>query len=359
MLSVGPWVTDMGKDGFSVLWTTECETLGWVQLEDGTRFYEEFAGRRVFGRFHSIRIDGDFRGATLRYSIGNREVLDKSNPVKPEYGEECLLGPYRVKTFCDSSEVCRFSVLNDMHMRVDLYGALASQIDTAATDFIFLNGDMIDKGNYGLDTLVRYELEPLGRLSAIIPVAYARGNHEGRGDGARKLAMIFPRTGSGKLPFTYMFRQGPAAFVVLDAGETGVKRSRALSDSDFYEGYLRDQMAWAAEAFKSEEWTGASYHICLIHAPMLDITLPGERVVYGWMNHNFVPLLNEAGVDLMIGADLHEYRLTPAGRIGNDFPILVNGKDARMDVVITDGKASCHFVTSDGKVRDLTIESAL
>lgn len=359
MLAVGPWVTDMGRDGFSVLWTTDCETMGWVQMADGKRVFEEFAGRRVFGRFHNVRIEGNFNGEVVEYCIGNSEVLDKSDAINTRLGAELLQGPYRLKTFSDSSSVCRFSILNDIHMDLDLYRTLASQIDTAATDFIFLNGDMVNKGNYCLDTLARYELDPLGRLSAILPVMYARGNHEGRGDGARNVAMIFPRTGSGRLPFTYMFRQGPVAFVVLDAGETGVKRSRALAGTDIYKEYLLDQMAWAEEAFKSREWTEASYRVCMIHAPMLDITIPGKREVYGWMNHNFVPLLNKAGVNLMIGADLHEYRFTPAGVIGTIFPILVNGTDTRLDVVIEDGKAVCHFVTSDGKVRDLTIDSVL
>ena len=31
----GPWITGMGNNGFSVTWTTEEESLGWVRLEDG------------------------------------------------------------------------------------------------------------------------------------------------------------------------------------------------------------------------------------------------------------------------------------------------------------------------------------
>ncbi|MCQ2158587.1 MAG: hypothetical protein MJY43_02035 [Bacteroidales bacterium] len=57
-LAIGPWVTDMGKDRFSVLWTTDSEGLGWVQLEDGTRVYDEFAGRRMHGTFHQVRLTG-------------------------------------------------------------------------------------------------------------------------------------------------------------------------------------------------------------------------------------------------------------------------------------------------------------
>ena len=48
-----------------------------------------------------------------------------------------------------------------------------------------------------------------------------------------------------------------------------------------------------------------------------------------------VPMLNEAGINLMIGADLHEFMLCEAGTMGNNFPILVNDDVRRLDVQCT------------------------
>ena len=161
---------------------------------------------------------------------------------------------------------------------------------------------------------------------------FCRGNHESRGDGIRNVSAIYP-TESG-LPFTYIFRQGPAAFLVVDSGETGTRNSMAQCGKPFYEDYLRMQMEWVAEAVKSPEWKSAEVRICFVHAPMRDFGVPGDFVVHGWMNRNFVPVLNEAGVNLMISADYHEYIYTPSGEMGNDFPIIVNDSHSRADVKV-------------------------
>lgn len=39
-------------------------------------------------------------------------------------------------------------------MKLGEYRALASQVDSAATDFLFLNGDIVSAGNYVADTLI-------------------------------------------------------------------------------------------------------------------------------------------------------------------------------------------------------------
>ena len=45
-----------------------------------------------------------------------------------------------------------------------------------------------------------------------------------------------------------------------------------------------------------------------------------------------MPLLNKAGIDLMIGADLHEFMYCEPGSMGNRFPIVVNDDAHRLEV---------------------------
>ena len=45
----------------------------------------------------------------------------------------------------------------------------------------------------------------------------------------------------------------------------------------------------------------------------------------------------EAGIDLMIGADLHKYFFIPAGSMNNAFPIIVNDNQSRLDVKVRRG----------------------
>lgn len=346
-LSCGPWTTDMSENAFTVLWTTDIACQGWVQLDNGRRIYEEYAGRKLFGTFHSVRVEGLSRGAQYGYRIGNR-VVDPTNPRRPAYGRDFLSDRYSVTTFDPNRKECHFTVLNDVHMRLDHYAALLDDIDVAANDFLFLNGDIISAGNWTLDSLVKYEVSPLGPYGANLPVHFARGNHEGRGSGVALVEKVFPKAEGA--PYYYTFREGPVAFIVLDAGETGVKNSLALSGGRIYEDYLREQMEWAEKAMKEPAFRKAPVKICLIHAPMIDPGIPDDYVPHTWMNHNFVPLLNKAGVDLMIGADLHEYQYHPAGTMHNSFPILVNDAESRLDVQVRRGHIYLTIYDEDGNI---------
>ena len=343
----GPWITNMHEDGFSVLWTTDEESIAWVQLEDGQRVYEEFAGRWAFGRLHQIRLRGLDAGRTVSYSIGSSPVIDH-NSRRPKFGKEEVLGPFTTRTFSGAPDRCRFSIMNDMHMNLPQYSALAAQIDPSDCDFIQLNGDIISAGNHPLDSLVKYEISPLGELAAHLPVMYCRGNHESRGDGIRLVSAIYPA--EDELPFSYIFRQGPAAFLVLDSGETGVKNAMDQCGKPFYEDYLREQMEWVRKAVQSPEWKSAQQRFCFVHAPMIDFGIPGDFVVHGWMNRNFVPILNEAGVNIMIAADYHEYIFTPAGRMGNDFPIIVNDSRSRADVKVEGDNIAVDIYDVNGNI---------
>jgi hypothetical protein len=140
------------------------------------------------------------------------------------------------------------------------------------------------------------------------------------------------------------------AFIVLDAGETGVKNSLALTGDRIYEDYLRKQMAWAEEAMKAPAFRKAPVKICILHAPMVDFGDPDDFVPHQWMNRQFMPLLQQAGIDLMIGADLHEHMFIPAGTMNNAFPILVNDNESRLDVQVRKDRIEATIYDEEGHV---------
>ena len=346
-VTCGPWVTDMSETAFTVLWTTDIACQGWVELDNGRRIWENYAGRKLFGTLHTVRVEGLSRGAEYGYRIGNR-VVNPVNPRRPAYGRDMLSERYSVTTFDPNRKECHFSVMNDVHMRLDHYSALLDGVDVADNDFLVLNGDIISAGNWTVDSLVKYEVGRLGSRGWNLPVVFARGNHEGRGSGVALVEKVFPKAEGA--PYYYTFREGPVAFIVLDAGETGVKNSLALTGERIYEEYLREQMAWAEQAMKEPSFRRAPVKICILHAPMIDPRMPDDFVPHTWMNHNFLPLLNKAGVDLMIGADLHEYHFVPAGEMNNDFPILINDNESRLDVKVRRGHIEVTIYDEEGRV---------
>ena len=331
----GPWVTEARTDRVTILWTSEVPGMAYVELADGTKVWETFAGRRVFHRLHSVRIDGLKPGEVLRYRVCGQNLEDDSNARNPKFGDFYEGAWHQVRTFDPKASECRFSVFNDVHNRVEWYEALAAQVDSASTDFLFLNGDIASAANHQLDEFVQLEIEPLGSLTAGIPVLFGRGNHEGRGNNVELMADVYPN--SDPAPFYYTFRQGPVAFIVFDAGETGKSRSILYSGSDVYEDYLNEQIEWAKKALKERWFRKAPVKVCLLHVPMIDHEDKTDYLLQRWLNVHIVPLLNKAGVDLMIGADLHEFMYCEPGTMGNDFPIIVNNEARRLDFTYSHG----------------------
>ncbi len=347
-IKAGPWVSGVRENSATIVWTSEKPGLAWVELEDGTLTYETFAGRRIFHRLHSIRLDGLRPGQVVRYRIGGQVLTDDSNARKPQFGDSYSGEWHSVRTFDPAAAECRFSIFNDIHMRTREYRKLAAQVDSSATDFIFLNGDIVSAGNYVPDTLVHYSIEPLGTLTNGLPLMFARGNHEGRGNNVELVADVYPEPSDA--PFYYTFREGPVAFVVFDAGETGESRSLLFCGKPVYEDYLQEQIAWARKELFAPEFRDAPVKLCLLHVPMIDHPDQSDYLLQRWLNKAMVPMLNEAGIDLMIGADLHEFMMCEPGTMGADFPIVVNDDARRMDVRCTDGCISVRMFAPSGKL---------
>lgn len=352
-IEYGPWVTESMADRVTICWMSEKPGMAYVELSDGTQVWETFAGRRIFRRLHSIRIDGLEPGSEFTYRVCGQDLVDDSNARNPRFGDTYEGTWQRVKTFDSDDATCRFSVFNDIHMKLGEYRALAEQVDSAATDFLFLNGDIVSAGNYVADTLVRYALGPLGTLPAGIPVLFARGNHEGRGNNPQLVADVFPN--SDPAPFYYTFRQGPVAFIVLDGGETSRSRSILYTGDAVYEDYLTEQIQWARKAMQEPLFSSAPMKICLIHVPMIDHPDKNDYLLQRWLNVHFVPILDDAGVDLMISADLHEFMYCAPGTMNNPFPILVNDDVRRLDCVYDSGKLTMTMFNAAGQSEFSTV----
>ena len=334
-IKAGPWVSEARTDRVTILWTSDVPGMAYVELADGTKVWETYAGRRVFHRLHSVRIDGLQPGSILRYRVCGQELVDDSNARNPQFGDFYEGEWHTVRTFDPKDSECRFSVFNDIHMRTAWYESLAAQVDSASTDFLFLNGDITSAGNYVLDTLVHYAIEPLGDLPAGIPLLFGRGNHEGRGNNVELFADVYPN--SDPAPFYYTFRQGPVAFIVFDAGETGQSRSVLYSGKDVYEDYLNEQIEWARKAMREPLFRKAPVKV-------------NDYLLQRWLNVHMVPMLNKAGVDLMIGADLHTAMWCEPGTMNNDFPIIVNNEARRLDVTYSHGYITLRSFHPNGKL---------
>lgn len=114
--------------------------------------------------------------------------------------------------------------------------------------------------------------------------------------------------------------------------------ARTNPDSDIeYSGLnlsdqFREQEAlWLRGVVESDEFRNAPYKIVFCHMPPSERGWHGDREI----NRLFVPLLNEAGIDLMISGHIHSYMFEEKGTDGRTFPLLCNPQHSRLDAQVS------------------------
>jgi predicted phosphodiesterase len=354
-IKYGPWIQNVSETGFSVVWTSEHEALAHVEIapEDGSvfnacqreMFVQTIAGRRYTGTFHLVNVTGLEPGKKYRYRIVMKNVEDDMNPYGSVYGVEKTMGEYgAVKTADNSRKECNFVVFNDTHQIHEKYKKLAEGVDPAKVDLVVFNGDMVSHMTYA-DSLINHLFNNVKKLTTVVPSVYARGNHEGRGREWYKFQDVFP-TSTGE---TYFFkRYGPVGFIVLDGGEDKPDSSAEYSGTAAYDQFREKELEWLKEVVKNPDFVSAPVKIAIMHIPPL--ANKGSWYSQLWLNDHFTPVLNEAGVDLMLSGHHHTHFLTKPGEFANKFPILVNSNQDRLDVKVTETGIKVNVVDQKGVV---------
>lgn len=353
-ISYGPWVTDVTETGFTVLWTSFQQSMCWLEVapDDGTSFYSEprqkffdtVAGRSVMSDFHSIRVEGLEPGHAYRYRIFGRNI-ELTKPAHAITYGACVNSWVEavVKTLDPEAKKCRFTMLNDIHNKLDQYSALLAGKTAADMDFLLLNGDVVSFAPHR-DTVIKYSFLPATELVRNVPVVFARGNHESRGDGFADVPAVFPTT-TGQ--FYYSFRQGPATFLVLDGGEDKPDDDVEYSGYAHFAEYRAAELEWLKAVVKDPSFVSSPVKIVFIHIPPRNDIKAWytER----WIHDNFLPVLNEAGIHAMFCGHIHKYSYNKPGTWDNDFPIIVNSNVERLDVEITASEIKARIFDIDGK----------
>ncbi|MBR0332825.1 MAG: metallophosphoesterase [Alistipes sp.] len=354
----GPWVVDVTETEMTVVWTSTDRCMGWVEVapDDGTSFYaeerprydEDFMGRHVVSAVHHVRITGLKPGTSYRYRIYQQGVDDSGhNPVPSGYISASNVysqKPYAIRTMDAKKADCTFTMVNDIHGRDSMMLALTKGLKEQKPDFVVFNGDMVSFMGSTEDIETGFMTRATETFATDIPLVYVRGNHETRGPGFSEYLNLFP-TPTNTPYFT--FRQGPVAFVVLDSGEDKPDSDIEYGGTAAYDAYREKMAEWLKEAVKSEEFRSAPVKIALLHIPF-------DKGV-GWYGNNelkrlLLPTLNEAGIDVMLCGHTHRYSFRDVGSVDNNFPILVNSNNDKVNVRATKSQIDMEVVDATGKV---------
>lgn len=329
----GPYLCDMTHDGVTVVWTTSKPALSWVEASPAdslntpalrqARYYQTVAGRKLACRtLHAVRVRGLQPGTDYRYRIFSQEVQSWPDVNNVTYGktldaDASRRRAYEFRTFPQAGSGYSFIVLNDIHGKADYMTRLCKSVDFSKLGFVAFNGDMSSSVESGEQLFKAYLDASVSLFATGTPILFTRGNHETRGVFADSLGDYFPGQ-DGR--FYGIYRYGDVCILLLDCGEDKTDDHAEYNGLADYDAYRIEECEWLKKAVRSDEFLSASAQIVLLHIPPMAEAWHGSV----HLNELFVPVLNEAGIDLMLCGHDHAYSFRPAGEQGTRFPIVVN-----------------------------------
>lgn len=345
-ITCGPYLQNMGENEVTVLWVTNKKAVSWVEItpnsnkdfyaEEHPRIYQTSFGKKTIDTLHKIRITGLEKGTTYQYRICSQEVLNQEERYI-QYGKIAATvvlrqEPLRFTTLDEGKNSVSFLVVNDIHANNTVLHKLVKDAKKEA-DLVVFNGDMLSDIRSEKHIFEGFMNEAIGSFASEIPMFYCRGNHENRGQYSTEFINYFP-TNTG-MPY-YTFRQGPVFFIVLDSGEDKPDNDIAYFGINNFEPYMKQEEAWLKEVVSSPECKEAPYRIVIMHMP------PAGRLWYGTLlvKKQFIPILNDAGIDLMLCGHLHKYIYSEKNTNDCKFPVIINSNVDALKVKVNESVIS-------------------
>lgn len=355
-ISHGPYLQAMTDCTVIIVWTSNKPSVGWVELapDDGTTFYQKERpkyfnstnGLKNINTVHQVKLEDLQPNTRYRYRIYSQEVL-QHEWVNVQYGKIAATVVYRKQPLSFTTNgkpgTFEFAMVNDIHERAAVLKQLLGLVDMATTDFIVFNGDMINSSMNEAQIFTGFMDTAVAVFASEKPMYYARGNHETRAPFASQFSNYFPTT-SGHL--YYMFTKGDACFIVLDPGEdkpdSDIEYS-GITDMDYYR---TQQAKWLKEIVKTESYKKAKYKIAICHIPAVNGWHGNEEIM-----SKFVPILNDAGIQIMLSGHEHRHRFLQSNKTVK-FPIIVNSNNNIVKANVSNQEARFTIYDATGKKVD-------
>lgn len=347
----GPYLQELSEHAVTFIFTTSDKGFSWVEVKpdggEAERHYTVRNGLRdAYNTFNVIRVENLRPDTRYQYRLCSKQIAD-FQPYKVTFGDSIVSPWRRFSTPDPKATACSFIALSDMHQQPDKLGRLLNQAGVGSADMIFYVGDMM---NYydNEETPFRSFIDKSVELFASEkPFVLVRGNHETRGNMAREYARYVPKS-SGKYYGAY--RVGDIMFVVLDCGEDKPDDFWVYAGLTDFDGYRTEQAAWFGKLIRSKAYKSAKWRIVMNHFPPLS-HMEGdnpERHGIQDITDKFLPLYNQAKIDLMISGHTHAYEFMSPDKYDRlTFPVIVNSTEsvARIDI---DGRTLKAKVTDTG-----------
>lgn len=352
----GPYLQMVTETEATIVWVTDKKSLSWVEVapndklsfyaEQRPQYFETYLGRKVLGTVHKVKINKLTKGSTYRYRIFSQEVLDEQD-YQITYGPVTASNvyskaPLTFRTLDSNKDKINFMVVNDIHGNNTLLNNLLKDFRKEETDFVLFNGDMVSHMDSEQQMFEGFVNPATNLFASETPFYMVRGNHESRGKFAQHYLTYFPTPTN--MPY-YSFKEGPVYFVIMDGGEDKPDNDIEYLGTAAFDQYREEQAEWLRNVVQSEEFKSSPFKVVVIHVPPVQSTWHGPLHT----KKTFLPILNEADIDLMLCAHLHKHIYNQANTDGANFPILINSNTNVLKVNVDKKKLTIVIEDETGK----------
>lgn len=290
------------EDDYQIVFSTSDSAIGWVEI-DGECYYDLYAGSmRSVDKVHKIEVPQKVLDAAGGYRTCARQMIYRG-PFGG-YTGETISRDYEFRPV-DSSDGLNQIALSDVHEAVDAAILAATKEDN--TDFVILLGDLVSMVETEKDAQLANELAH-GITGGEIPVIYARGNHEIKGEYSE---VLYKYVGSKNQSYAYTVTLGDddVFAVVLDLGEDHEDDWWEYYGTAQFDLYRQEQTEMLQEILNSGDYENYRYRMALCHIPIVFVDDDG---LFAGFRESWTELLNAMELDICLSGHQHKlYQFLP------------------------------------------------
>ncbi len=285
------------EDDYQIVFSTSDSAIAWVEI-GGKSYYDLYAGSmKSADRVHKITVDQEILDAAGGYSIHAQQAIYRG-PFGGYLGEE-LRAAYDFRPV-DTSDGLHYYALSDVHEAVDAAIRATRYPYEENLDFLVLLGDLISMVETEKDAQLANELA-FGITGGEIPVIYARGNHEIKGEYGE---LLYKYVGSKGESFAYPVTLGEDVFaVVLDMGEDHEDDWWEYYGTARFDLYRQEQTQMLEELLEAGDYESYRYRLALCHIP---ITYVDSKGTFEDTRRDWSELLSQMDMDLSLSGHKHK-----------------------------------------------------
>lgn len=354
----GPYLQEVTNTGATFVFNTSSPSYSYIELKkdgeiSGKVYYQSVNGlKQANCSQFAVRADGLLPATRYSYRIISKEIKSLQ-PYSVVYGDSVVSSWYSFSTLNPKQRGGNFFVTSDMHNNPGKLKKLLELCDYESCSMIFYAGDMMNymQGNAESPFTAFIDLS-VDMFAKSKPFEVVRGNHETRGNNARTFSSFFPKTNGTIYGSTVI---GDVMFIKLDTGEDKSDTHPVYAGITDFDAYRTEQAEWLKKLVASKEYKKAKYHVVISHFPMImeenSQDKNGKSKWAGWDDaiSKFLPILNDAKIDLMVAGHTHRYYYHDVNEENNKFPILEQGAKSAARLEIADGNILVKVLDINGK----------